>query len=55
MKTYTVDGNTLIGWSVVVQANNEQEAEEKAKQFWNHNTTHESVEVTGAYEGTDDS
>ncbi len=49
MKTYTVDGTTQIGWSVLVQANSAQEAEEKAKQYWEYNTTYEDVQVSGVY------
>ncbi len=48
---FTVDGSTQISWSVLVEAENEFEAEEKAKQFWEHNTTSESIEVNAVYEG----
>ncbi len=54
MKTYTVDGTTMIGWSVLIQADTPSEAEEKAKNFWEHNTTYESVEATAVYDENGD-
>ncbi len=50
VNTYTVDGTTQIGWSVVIQAENAQEAERKAQEFWEHNTTYEDVQVHGVYD-----
>lgn len=47
---YEVVGSTQIGWTVEVQANSPAEAEEKAKQYWGHNTTSESVEVNAVYD-----
>lgn len=48
---WTVDGNTQIGWSCLVEAETEEEAIEKAKEYWNFNTTYEDVQVDGAYQG----
>lgn len=50
MNTYTVDGTTTIGWSVVIQAPDAATAEQKAQEFWEHNTTYEQVDVNGVYD-----
>ncbi len=48
---FTVTGTTQIGWTVLVDAASETEAEEKAKQYWEHNTTYEDVQVEDVFEG----
>lgn len=49
---YQVDGRTEIDWSVDVEADSVLEAEQKAIQFWEHNTISEDVEVQYVYNKT---
>lgn len=49
MNTYVVDGTTTIGWSVTIQAKSAAEAEEKAKGYWEHNTSYENVDINAVY------
>lgn len=52
MNTYVIDGSTQIGWSVVTRADSAEEAAEKAKAYWQHNTTYEDVLVHAVFNDT---
>lgn len=45
MKQFEVSGNTQIGFSMVVSAENAEQAREKAKDLWSWNTTSEDIQM----------
>ena len=45
VKRYEVVGNTLIGWSMTVSAEDVEDARAQAEEYWSWNQTYEDVQM----------